>query len=62
MKLLTTTQIRKLDKATIKKEPTSSLNLLERAGTKCANWLWLRHPKRTFSIVCGIGNNGGGMS
>lgn len=31
MKLLTTTQIRKLDKATIKKEPTSSLNLMERA-------------------------------
>lgn len=59
MKLLTTDQIRKLDRATIEKEPISSLDLMERAGTRCANWLWLRFPKRTFSIVCGIGNNGG---
>ena len=59
MKLLTAEQIRKLDQATIEKEPIASIDLMERAASRCADWFSLRYPRRKFAIICGTGNNGG---
>lgn len=49
-----------LDAHTIKNEPISSTNLMERAALKCLEWLQSRHKNtKRFSIFCGPGNNGG---
>ncbi|HET6723460.1 MAG TPA: NAD(P)H-hydrate dehydratase [Chitinophagaceae bacterium] len=60
MKILNAEQIRAWDQYTIKHEPTSSIDLMERAAAKCFEWLeensWFVH---SFSIFCGKGNNGG---
>jgi len=60
MKIFTATQIREADAYTIQHEPVSSLQLMERAATACAQWL-LRHfdARKPFYIFCGMGNNGG---
>lgn len=60
MKILNTQQIRLADAYTIKNEPIKAIDLMERAATKCYNWLQLNYNKNThFSIFCGVGNNGG---
>lgn len=60
MKILNAEQIRAWDEYTIQHEPIASNHLMERAATKCFEWLeensWLIH---SFSIFCGKGNNGG---
>jgi ADP-dependent NAD(P)H-hydrate dehydratase / NAD(P)H-hydrate epimerase len=60
MQILAAEQIREWDAYTIKNEPISSLDLMERAATKCVEWLranqLLSHP---YTIYCGKGNNGG---
>jgi len=60
MKILNAGQIREWDQYTIKHEPVSSIELMERAAGKCADWLqendFLQYP---FVIFCGKGNNGG---
>jgi len=60
MKILNAEQIRAWDQYTIEHEPISSIDLMERAATKCFEWLednsWFVH---SFSIFCGKGNNGG---
>lgn len=60
MKILSARQIKEWDQFTIQNEPITSLQLMERAAGKCADWLvnnnWLRN---TFHIFCGKGNNGG---
>ncbi|MBS1655783.1 MAG: NAD(P)H-hydrate dehydratase [Bacteroidetes bacterium] len=60
MKILNAEQIRAWDQYTIELEPISSINLMERAATRCLEWLevndYLHHP---FVIFCGKGNNGG---
>src|SRR5687767_3650967 len=60
MQILAAEQIREWDAYTIKHEPISSLDLMERAATKCVEWLdanqLLNHP---YTIYCGKGNNGG---
>ncbi|SEM35143.1 NAD(P)H-hydrate epimerase [Chitinophaga rupis] len=60
MKIFTATQIREADAYTIQHEPISSLQLMERAATACAQWLF-RHfdARKPFYIFCGMGNNGG---
>src|SRR6186997_186128 len=60
MKLLSADEIRLWDKYTIQHEPISSIDLMERAATQCADWL----EKNNYShqhvhIFCGKGNNGG---
>jgi len=61
MKILTAEQIRELDKFTIKNEPISSFDLMERAAEACYDML----PFEEFFwfgptvYVCGKGNNGG---
>jgi len=62
MKILSPSQIYKADQATIKNEPITSLNLMERVGKLCTDWIvnnFKSETKPTFYIFCGIGNNGG---
>ena len=60
MKILNAEQIRAWDQYTMQHEPIMSIDLMERAATKCFEWLennhWFVH---SFSIFCGKGNNGG---
>lgn len=61
MKILSASQIRKLDQATIQNEPISSIDLMERASETFVNWFIKTFPNtdRNIQIFCGIGNNGG---
>ena len=60
MKILNTSQIRQADAFTIKKEPITSIDLMERAATKCYDWISKIIDKTTkIKVVCGLGNNGG---
>lgn len=53
-------QIRAWDEFTIKNEPVSSLDLMERASNACVQWLQENnYTSRSFAICCGKGNNGG---
>lgn len=60
MKILTAEQVRAWDQFTIEHEPIASIDLMERAASKCFEWLeennWFIYP---FAIFCGKGNNGG---
>ncbi|UBM59798.1 NAD(P)H-hydrate dehydratase [Marinilongibacter aquaticus] len=60
MKILTAAQTAQADKYTIEHEPISSIDLMERAATACANWLIRKFNQQTkIAICCGPGNNGG---
>ncbi len=60
MKILSTEQIREADKFTIQNEPISSIDLMERAASKCVEWLIEKYATGTrYDILCGSGNNGG---
>lgn len=60
MKILSAEQIREADAYTIKHEPISSTDLMERAATACYHWLAHHYATDThFTVFCGIGNNGG---
>jgi len=60
MQILTAEQIRALDAFTIENEPISSVDLMERAATKCTDHI-LDHcdSSNGFTVFCGKGNNGG---
>ena len=60
MKIFSTDKIREADAFTIKNEPISSINLMERASTKLFEWI-KKHVQadRTIIIFVGLGNNGG---
>ncbi len=53
-------QIREADAYTIAHEPISSVDLMERAASRCVEWI-INHfgQQQHFSIFCGLGNNGG---
>lgn len=60
MKIFSAAQIRSWDAYTMQHEPIASIDLMERAASRC--WQWLqRHgmAERTMVVVCGKGNNGG---
>jgi hydroxyethylthiazole kinase-like uncharacterized protein yjeF len=61
MKLFNTAQIREADNYTIKHEPVSSLNLMERAASAFVKQFSTDYPdkKNPVYIFCGNGNNGG---
>ena len=60
MKILTALQTKEADAYTIKHEPINSIDLMERASDQCVGWITQEYDKATsFSIFCGIGNNGG---
>jgi ADP-dependent NAD(P)H-hydrate dehydratase / NAD(P)H-hydrate epimerase len=60
MKILSVDKIREADSYTIKHEPISDIDLMERAATACFYWLIKNiPPRKTVSVFCGTGNNGG---
>jgi len=60
MKILNAGQIREWDSFTIQHEPVLSIDLMERAADKCADWIGENgFIKNKFVIFCGKGNNGG---
>ena len=60
MQILSAEQIRLWDEFTIRKEPISSIDLMERAASSCVAWLdENKFLDRDFHIFCGKGNNGG---
>jgi NAD(P)H-hydrate epimerase len=60
MKILSSQQQREADQYTIKHEPISGIDLMERAAQCCVDWLTTKfNQSTTFHIFCGIGNNGG---
>ncbi len=61
MKILTAQQNRDADTHTIKNEPISSIDLMERAATTCFQWMMdeLSLENSTVHVFCGVGNNGG---
>lgn len=60
MKLFSAAQIRNWDICTIQEQNIGSLQLMERAAGRCADWLTEHLPKDAlFVVLCGMGNNGG---
>ncbi|MCB0688779.1 MAG: NAD(P)H-hydrate dehydratase [Saprospiraceae bacterium] len=61
MKILSNQQARQMDQITIESEPITSVNLMERAGRKIAEYILqiIPDPKIHFHVFCGPGNNGG---
>lgn len=60
MKILSVEQVREADVYTIKHEPISDIDLMERAAGCCFRWIkeHLSTDLR-YLVVCGAGNNGG---
>lgn len=60
MKILSVDQIRKADAYTIRNEPISDLDLMERAASRIFQWFIKHIPNnKKIRIFCGMGNNGG---
>lgn len=60
LKILTAEQIRALDAHTIKHEPITSVDLMERAAQAFVSWFCRQiDVTETIGVVCGTGNNGG---
>ena len=70
VKILSNSQLQEADAMTIGREPITSLDLMERAGNRCYDWLFANAPERLFprdaqesewrfAVFCGMGNNGG---
>lgn len=60
VEILSAQQIRDWDRFTIQHEPVASIDLMERAALKCAQWIFNQDwANRHFKIFCGKGNNGG---
>ncbi len=48
------------DQYTMQHEPISSIDLMERAAGKCADWIRSHYtPEKNIFVFCGKGNNGG---
>lgn len=60
MKILTSAQIKDLDRHTIANEPISSIDLMERACMAFVNTFVKRFgTSEKIAVICGTGNNGG---
>jgi ADP-dependent NAD(P)H-hydrate dehydratase / NAD(P)H-hydrate epimerase len=60
MKVFKTSQIREIDAYTIRNEPVSPADLMERAALGCVQWIEAHIPQRTpVAVFTGPGNNGG---
>ncbi len=60
MKLLSVQDIRNAEKHTMEKQRITSLELMERAAIRCAEWISSRFARTTsLCFICGPGNNGG---
>jgi ADP-dependent NAD(P)H-hydrate dehydratase / NAD(P)H-hydrate epimerase len=60
MKILSIPQVRQADAYTIQNEPIESVQLMERAGQACSDWILQRLiPGQLVMVFAGMGNNGG---
>ena len=60
IKILSSEQIRQLDRFTIENEPIKSIDLMERASQVFTDWfLEIHSHEKDVTIFCGPGNNGG---
>ena len=60
IKIFSVDKIREADDYTIHNDPISSIDLMERAATRCTDWITTtRIQADHFHIFCGAGNNGG---
>jgi hydroxyethylthiazole kinase-like uncharacterized protein yjeF len=60
MKIFTAKEIKAGDEFTIANEPITSISLMERAASKCAEWIFQHCKNHSKCVVfCGKGNNGG---
>ncbi len=61
MKILSPRQLKEVETQTIKIQDIELINLMERAATSVLSWLKARLDvtQNHFTIICGIGNNGG---
>jgi ADP-dependent NAD(P)H-hydrate dehydratase / NAD(P)H-hydrate epimerase len=60
MKVFDAKQIHEIDEYTIRHEPVTSIDLMERAATACVNWITSRIlPGEHIKVFAGPGNNGG---
>jgi hydroxyethylthiazole kinase-like uncharacterized protein yjeF len=63
MKILYSSQIKEADQYTIKNEPISSFNLMQRAAREVSDWLLTESDidiyEQRLTFFCGTGNNGG---
>ena len=59
IKILSVEQIREADTFTIQNEPIQSIDLMERAATRCEEWLISKISGQKVKVFCGMGNNGG---
>ncbi len=59
MKIVTTSEMRAIDRATAEGYGVPSLSLMEAAGGAVADFARARWPRARVAIVCGKGNNGG---
>ena len=60
MKIFESAQVKAADDYTIKYEPITSVDLMERAATKLFDWFIDKYPKnKKIAIFVGPGNNGG---
>lgn len=60
LKILNTSEIKEWDTFTIKNEPITSIDLMERACIAFVHWFSTRfNQHKRIGIVCGTGNNGG---
>jgi len=60
MKIFDASQIKEIDAYTIAHEPINSIDLMERAARKCAEWIRPRvRSAPGVHVFCGPGNNGG---
>src|SRR6056297_294014 len=60
MKIFAAKEVRGIDEYTIKNEPVSSIDLMERAATTCSDWIADNFSNsRVVKVFIGPGNNGG---
>jgi ADP-dependent NAD(P)H-hydrate dehydratase / NAD(P)H-hydrate epimerase len=59
MYLLSAAEIRAWDQDTIENEPIDSIDLMERAAARCADWILSNVDYDLYTVICGTGNNGG---
>lgn len=60
MKIFSAAHIREWDQYTIQHEPIASIDLMERAATKCVEWMIEKNAlTKCYCIICGNANNGG---
>ena len=60
MKIVTSAEMREIDRVTSEKFGLPSLTLMENAGSAVAEFALITYPAaKTFAVICGKGNNGG---